>query len=111
MPFMSLCSTIRFATPGGQGLLARGGWPLVPPTRDWWPCPPPVSRTDPAVEVRARPRPWRRGTPALAGDGHDDVLVRRALGLVAGRPDVARDDRVLGRADLGRLRRDHQPHP
>ena len=31
-----------------------------------------------------------------AGDGYDDVLVWRALGLVAGRPDVDRDDRALG---------------
>ena len=30
MPFMSLCSTIRFATPGGQGLLARGGVAVGP---------------------------------------------------------------------------------
>jgi DNA-binding FrmR family transcriptional regulator len=32
----------------------------------------------------------------------DDDLVRRALGVLAGRLDVGRDARVLGPADLGR---------
>src|SRR5713226_1216192 len=44
------------------------------------------------------------------GDGRDDVLVWRALGVLAGRPDVGWDDRVLGPADLGRLCPDYQCH-
>src|SRR5213080_3671865 len=40
------------------------------------------------------------GSTGPGGDDHDDVLERRRLGLVAGRPDVDRHDRVLGPADL-----------
>jgi hypothetical protein len=48
---------------------------------------------------------------AQQGDGRDDVLVRRRLGVVAGWPDVGRHDRVLGFFDLGHLRSGHGRYP
>src|SRR5262245_33685338 len=63
-----------FRYPRGAGASGTWGMAVGPPHAGLVALPPPVSRTDPGVEVRARPRPWRRGTPALAGDGHDDVL-------------------------------------
>src|SRR5882724_765968 len=51
------------------------------------------------------------GSARPGGDDHDDVLERRRLGLVAGRPDVGRDDRVLGPVDLAGLRPVHRRYP
>src|SRR5215469_10599550 len=88
---------------GGRAISRRPGGTLVTSWRARWPCPPPARR--PTMESRSR-----KGTLVGRSD-RDDVLVRRALGLLAGRPGLGRHAAVLGPADLGRLRPDHQRYP
>src|SRR5262249_59547864 len=75
---------------------------LVPARQDLWHYPPGVYLGDSgSVTEEANSR----------RDSRDDVLVWRALGILAGRPDVGRGDRVLGAVYLGRLRPDPKSDP
>src|SRR6516165_11748524 len=76
---------------GGRVISPRPAGRLVPAWQGLTALPEWAGSADPGV--------GNPGQPVPEGDGRDDVLVRRAVGLVAGRLDVARDDRVLGDAD------------